>query len=102
MLGRRALATGARLLAEVADERPSPPWQGWGAARLKGLGTGGRYGGSARAQALLQRAAPGLAGVRLPDFCMSSMRACRARHGRVAHAGATRSPRPTRPAHGWK
>ena len=91
LLGPLALATGSRLLAEVADDRPYPTWQGWGEERLKGLGPGVLYGGSARAQALLQRAAPGLAGVRLPDVFMSSMRSCRARHGFGANAGATRS-----------
>jgi hypothetical protein len=62
------LATGSLLLAEVADDRTYPTWQGLGEERLKGLSTGGRYVVRDRAQALIQLAEPGRECVSMPDF----------------------------------
>src|SRR5262245_24445709 len=51
-------ATGSLLLEAVADERTYTTWKALVEERLKALGTGGLYGGSDRAKALMQLAAP--------------------------------------------
>jgi hypothetical protein len=60
------LATGYRLLEEVAEDRTSAPWHAWVDERLKALGTHVLSLGSDRAKALLQLAEQGLAWLRMP------------------------------------
>jgi Family of unknown function (DUF6399)/IclR helix-turn-helix domain len=62
------LATGSLVLEEGADDRTYATWKALVEERLKGLGTGGLYGGSDRAKALIQLAEQGLECLSMPDF----------------------------------